>query len=211
LSPDAAERAKALDLCRGALALADRIGARCAVNIAGSRGPKWDGPDPADLTDETFDMIVQAVRSVIDAVKPTRTFYALETMPWMYPDSAASYVRLIEAIGRPRFAVHFDPVNLINCPARYFDTGAVIRDFVGKLGPRIRSCHAKDVRLGQGLTVHLDEVPPGAGGLDWRVLLQELSRLDADLPLMMEHMGRRQYAPAAAHIRSVAGGLGITL
>ena len=73
--------------------MADEIGARCCVNIAGSRGAKWDGPHPADLTPETFDLIVQSVREIIDAVKPTRAFYTLETMPWMYPDSADSYLR----------------------------------------------------------------------------------------------------------------------
>ena len=41
LSPDDAERAKALRYCQTQLALADRVGARCCVNIAGSRGPNW--------------------------------------------------------------------------------------------------------------------------------------------------------------------------
>ncbi|MBN2581859.1 MAG: sugar phosphate isomerase/epimerase, partial [Planctomycetes bacterium] len=79
LSPDLDERRKARDLCRERLALADRAGARCCVNISGSRGRKWDGPDPLNLTDETFDMVVEMVRQVIDAVQPTRTFYTLET------------------------------------------------------------------------------------------------------------------------------------
>jgi len=44
-----------MDKCVEALslALADRGGA-AAVNIAGSNGVKWDGPSPADLTDDTF-------------------------------------------------------------------------------------------------------------------------------------------------------------
>ena len=100
LSPDEATRNAALEKCKAALALADRVGARCCVNIAGSRGDKWDGPCSADLTAETFDMIVASVREIIDAVKPRQSFYALETMPWMYPDSAESYLRLITAIDR---------------------------------------------------------------------------------------------------------------
>ncbi|MFB3891333.1 MAG: sugar phosphate isomerase/epimerase family protein [Phycisphaerae bacterium] len=209
LSPDDAQRRKALQHCKDSLALADRIGARCCVNIAGSRGEKWDGPSPLDLTAETFDMIVQTVREIIDAVRPTRTFYTLETMPWMYPDSPDSYVRLLDSIDRPAAAVHFDPVNLINCPERYFDAGAVIREFVARLGPRIRSCHAKDIILADRMTVHLDECRPGKGGLDYRVCLRELSRLDADLPLMLEHLSAEEYPPAAAHIRAVAAELGI--
>lgn len=87
LSPDKATRQAALDTCKKSLALADSIGARCCVNIAGSRGSKWDGPHTDDLTEETFEIIVETVRKIIDSVNPTRSFYTLETMPWMYPDS----------------------------------------------------------------------------------------------------------------------------
>ncbi len=40
LSPDQTERAAALDKCKSGLLTAERIGARCCVNIAGSRGQK---------------------------------------------------------------------------------------------------------------------------------------------------------------------------
>jgi len=212
LSRNDEERRQALAKSQEALALAERIGARCCVNIAGSRGEAWHGPDPEDLTEETFDLIVESVCAIIDAVKPERAFYTLETMPWMYPDSTESYVRLIRAIGRKQFAVHFDPTNLICSPQRYFNTGAVIREFCEALGPHIRSCHAKDISMEPRFMVHLDEVRPGLGKLDYAVLLTELNRLDPDVPLMMEHLrSREEFAEAAAYIRSVAARVGVTL
>ncbi|MCM8756987.1 MAG: hypothetical protein NC823_00715 [Candidatus Omnitrophica bacterium] len=60
-----------------------------------------------------FDLIVEVVRQIIDAVKPVRSYYTLETMPWMYPDSAESYQSLLQAVDRKAFAVHFNPVNLL--------------------------------------------------------------------------------------------------
>ncbi len=211
LSPDAATRQAALDKCTQSLALADEIGARCCVNIAGSRGEKWDGPHPADLTEETFEMIVAAVRTIIDAVKPTRTFYTIEPMPWMYPDSPDSYLRLLRSIDRPRCAVHLDPVNIINCPQRYFDNAAFLKECFSKLGPHIKSCHAKDIALQPRLTVHLEEVRPGLGGLDYATYLRELARLD-DVPLMIEHLpGETDYALAADYIRLVAKQVGLAL
>lgn len=212
LSPDAAKRSTAVENCKKCLALADAIGARCCVNIAGSRGAKWDGPCRDDLTDETLNMIVEVVRDIIDTVRPTRTFYTLETMPWMYPDSVDAYSTLIRAIDRPAFGVHFDPVNLVYSPQRYFRNADLIRDFIARLGPQIRSCHAKDTLLQQNLTVHLDEVRPGTGGLDYRTLLKGLAKLDADLPLMMEHLPNAEaYDQAAAYIRQVAREEALTL
>ncbi|MFL5698687.1 MAG: sugar phosphate isomerase/epimerase family protein [Ktedonobacteraceae bacterium] len=206
LSSDEHERRKAINYCQQRLALADAIGARCCVNIAGSRGRVWDGPHPENLTHETFDLIVETVRTIIDAVKPLRTFYTLETMPWLYPDSTDSYEKLLRAVDRRQFAVHFDPVNLVNSPGRYYHNGALIREFVSRLGPSIKSCHAKDIVLAEGhLPVHLDECRPGLGTLDYRVLLQELQRVDADMPLMLEHLAHEEeYALGAEYIRTIA-------
>ena len=204
LSANEKERLAAIDKCTKGLDLADRIGARCCVNIAGSRGPQWDGPDPRDLTEETFEMTVQSVREIVDAVKPTATHYTIEMMPWMYPDSADSYLRLLAAVDRKEVAVHLDPVNIVNSPERFFRNAYLIRECFTKLGPHIVSCHAKDISLGTQLTVHLDEVRPGMGELDYEVFLNELDRLDPDIPLMLEHLpNEAEYDLAAQHIRSI--------
>jgi sugar phosphate isomerase/epimerase len=213
LSPDDAIRLPALAKCQRALALADRIGARCAVNIVGSRGAKWDGPCAEDLTPATFDLIVASVREIVDAVRPRRAVYTLETMPWMYPDSADSYLALLKAIDRPgQVACHLDPVNLVCSPQRYFRNADLLRECFAKLGPLIVGCHAKDILLQPKLTTHLDEVRPGLGQLDYRVYLRELAKLDPDTPLMLEHLKTaEEYALAAAHVRQVAAAEGLTL
>jgi sugar phosphate isomerase/epimerase len=212
LSPVRAERKTAIVKNQACLALADEIGARCCVNIAGSRGTKWDGPAAADLTDETFDMIVENVRLIIDAVQPKRTFYTLEPMPWMYPDSAESYLRLIKAIDRQAFAAHLDPVNMVSSPQLYFRNADLLRECVAKLGPYIRSVHAKDIALRDHLTVHLDEMRPGLGGLDYGVFLSEVARLDPDTPLMLEHLPQAaDYTAAAEFVRAAAAQVGVNL
>jgi sugar phosphate isomerase/epimerase len=212
LSPDAETRRAALSKCQEQLALAEAIGARCCVNIAGSRGERWDGPDALNLTPETFALIVETVRAIIDAVKPTRTYYTLETMPWMYPDSADSYLELVRAIDRPRFAVHLDVVNMIASPRLFYGNAALIRECVAKLGPYIKSCHAKDIAIADRLTLHLDEVRPGLGNLDFRVLLRELARLGPDLPVMLEHMETpEEFTLAADYVRAVARDEGVSL
>jgi sugar phosphate isomerase/epimerase len=130
----------------------------------------------------------------------------------MYPDSADNYVELIKAVDRARFAVHLDPANLVCSPQRYFYNGAIIRECCEKLGPLIRSCHAKDVLLAEKMTVHIDEVRPGLGGLHYCVFLREVAKLHPDTPLMLEHLAtEEEYDAAAAHIRSVAKEVGVTI
>jgi len=203
------ERKDAVKKCKDSLALADQIGAGCCVNITGSRSEQWDGPDPDNISGDTFDLIVQVTREIIDEVNPVRTFYTLETMPWALPDSPDSYLELIKAIDRKQLAVHLDPVNMINSPRRYYNNGAFLKECFEKLGPFIKNCHAKDIRLGTNLTVHLDEVLLGTGGLNYKVFLSELSKLK-NVPLMLEHLKtKEEYTQAASNVRGIAKSIGI--
>ncbi len=205
ISQDEKERKEAMEKCIESLELAEMIGANCCVNISGSRNPEyWAGPHEDNLTEDTFDLIVETTRKIIDSVNPSRTFFALEPMPWSYPDSPDNYLRLLEAIDRPQFGVHFDPVNMVVSPQIYFKNGEFIRDCFKKLGSNIRSCHAKDIILREDNYIpQLDECKPGLGKLNYSTFLKELARLK-DIPLMMEHLNTaEEYASAADYIRSV--------
>lgn len=204
VSCDDDTRRAAIALCQERLALADRVGARCCVNVAGSR-QKLRGPHPDNFSGATFDMIVETVQEIIDAVRPTRTYYTLETMPWIPPDSVDSYLSLLTAIDRDRCAVHFDPVNLIYSPRQFYDNATMIRDFCTRLGWITRSCHAKDSVFEEGLTAHFSEGRAGTGGLDYATFLREIHRLDPEMPLIIEHLKtEKEYDLAAEHIRGVA-------
>jgi len=211
LDPDPAQSADNVEANMRALALADELGVLCCVNIAGSFHPTcWDGPHPRNLSEEAFELTVQNVRRIIDAVKPKQARYTLETMPWVIPDSPDSYLKLIEAIDRPMFGVHLDPVNLINCPARYYHSAGLLRECFSKLGPWIVSCHGKDIVMRDQLTVHLDEVRPGLGALDYEVFLQELSRLPGDAPLILEHLAPDEPPLAREFVVGVAAQIGLS-
>ncbi|MFZ9858588.1 MAG: sugar phosphate isomerase/epimerase family protein [Roseiflexaceae bacterium] len=212
LSVDATTRSQAIAFCQARLALADALGARCCVNIAGSRGSEWDGPDAANYTEDTFALIVDTVREIIDAVKPTHTYYTLETMPWMYPDSPESYLRLITAIDRPQFAAHLDPVNMINSVERFYQHRLFISHCIDVLGPYIRACHIKDMVIERPFVVSLRETAPGRGSLDYAYILRQLQRLDIDTPVLLEHLSESaEYDAAAAYVRTKAAEVGIGL
>lgn len=210
LSLDAAERAEAIDYAVHQLELADFVGANCCVNIAGSYSTQWDGPHPENFTERAFDDIVRTTQKIIDAVNPRQTCYSLEPMPWMYPDTADSYLRLIEAIDRKGFAAHLDPVNVICSPQLYYKNGAVIEEWFQKLGDQIRSCHAKDIQLAGKLTVHLDECRPGLGALDYETYLRCMSALPDRACMMLEHMTEEvDYVEATRYIKGLAAKLGL--
>ena len=202
LNPE--ERKKAVEHCKQQLFIADESGTKCCVNIAGNLGEPWDGHSDKNLTKEAFDLIVETTRDIIDSVKPKRTYYTLEMMPWMYPYDEDSYLDLIKAVDREHFAVHLDVVNIINSPVKYYDTAGVIKRCFSKLGRYIKSIHVKDIIMSQKMTVHLDEIIPGKGNFNHKCLIEEVRKLDENIPLMLEHLStKEEYIEAGEYIKSL--------
>ena len=213
LDPDAAKRKQNLDYVVERCALADAVGARCCVDIAGSyNADVWYGMHPRNLSKEFFDATVENCRYVLNAVKPKRTKFTIEMMPWSLPDGPDAYVQLIKAVGREAFGVHLDVCNIISSPVRFYNSGDVIRECFRKLGPWIASCHAKDLQWIAEYNVHFLEVVPGRGQVDYRAYLTELAKLRNDAPLMLEHLKNAgEYDEGRAYIQRVAGEIGVAL
>ena len=207
LDPDLEKRRQNLSYVQERLALAEMLGARCCVDIAGSFNPQhWDGPDPRNITDEFIDATVENCRHVIDAVKPTRARFTIEMMPFNFPTGPDDYLKLIKKVDRQGFAVHLDACNVINSPERMYNNGAVIEECFRKLGPWIVSCHAKDLSWEDGYAqVSLREVIPGRGKIDYHAYLRGLAGLPIDAPLMLEHLKTaEEYDEGRHYIQKVA-------
>lgn len=189
LDPDPQKRAENLKYVTDRMALAEAVGARCCVDIAGSYNAKvWYGPDTRNLSREFFDATVENCRKVIDSVKPVRTKFTIEMMGWILPDGPDAYLKLISAVDRKAFAVHLDVCNVINSPLRFYRNTDVIKECFAKLGKWIVSCHAKDLEWVTELNVHFLEVIPGRGAIDYKTYLTELAQCPVEAPLMLEHL-----------------------
>ena len=212
LEASPAKQQENLKIVTDGLALAEAIGARCCVDIAGSYNPtSWFGPDPENLSRKHFDASVENARKIIDAVKPTRTTFCYEVMGWAWPDSADHYLKMIKAVDRKAFSVHLDPCNLVNSPEKFYDNTALLNECFDKLGRWIVSCHAKDLTWDVEMNIHFREVAPGKGKLDYDTYLRRLARLPQNPPLMLEHLSTAEdYAGARGHIFKVGHEAGLS-
>jgi sugar phosphate isomerase/epimerase len=189
LDADPAKRKANLETVTEGLAIAEAVDARCCVDIAGSYSQtEWYGPHPDNLSRKFFDAAVENARKIIDAVKPQRAKFSYEVMGWAIPEGPESYIRLIEAIDRPAFAVHLDPCNAINSPMRFFQNTQLLNECYDKLGKWIVSAHAKDLKWIVEMNVHFKEVIPGTGALDYPTWLKRHAALPGEVPLMIEHL-----------------------
>ena len=215
IDPDSEKRAAWHEHLCERFAQADEVGARCFLEMPGTCDPNsFYMPHPENLTDECRDMIVERVREVIDAVRPRRTKFALEMMPFIHPSDPDSYVALLKAVDRESFGVHLDPVNILNSPDRCFNNGKLIKECFDKLGPAILSCHVKDVTLQPtAFPLGIEQCRTGTGLVDYRTYLSELNRLPVDTPLMAEPMPELEehdYDLTRDYITGVATEMGLS-
>ena len=208
LSQDIDDRKKQRDYCVRQLQLADKIGARCAVNVAGAMGPRWDGHYKENFSKETRTEIVKMVQDIIDRAEITNTFFTLEPMPWMVPTSPEDYVRLIEEVDRERFAVHMDIINMTNSLERYYEAETFVDRCVELLGNKIRSCHIKDVHLKEEYTFQLEECAPGQGEYPLRYYVEKMNGIDKDMPIILEHLTTdEEYIRYMNYLKEVLDGI----
>jgi sugar phosphate isomerase/epimerase len=211
LDPGPEKRTKNMQYVAQRLALAESVGARCCVDIAGSYNPTiWYGPHPKNLSNEFFEATVENCRKLIDQVNPKRTKFTIEMMGWSIPDGPDSYLKLVHAVDRKAFGVHMDVCNGVNCPSRFYKNADFIRECFEKLGPWIVSCHAKDLAWIDELNVHFLEVIPGRGKMDYGAYLRCVASLPVDAPLMLEHLKTAdEYAEAARYVRRIGAEAGL--
>ena len=187
-SLDPEEKKKNLEYCIKQLQLADLLGARCAVNVAGALGPVWEGGYKENLTKEAWKSTVEMVRTIIDSAEVKNTYFTLEPMPWMYPMSPKEYLQLLEDVDRDRFAVHMDIINMVSSAERYFHPEEFVDECFELLGKYIRSCHIKDIHRIPKYTVQLEECAPGEGEFPLRYYAEKIHALDPEMPVILEHL-----------------------
>ncbi len=124
---DEIKRKANLEFAVDTLAVADELGVLCCVayhGTVGHAGDPWQlsdnydyGPHPDNLGEAGLERMVQTARYLIDTVKPKRTKFSLEQVPWLVTGTPQNYLRLIKAVDRPQFGAHIDAANMIVSPS----------------------------------------------------------------------------------------------
>ena len=212
LDTDKALRQKNIEeICRR-LSYADEMGVRCCVIHGGSvETGDWGNANPLNMSEKSFSETVAIVQGILDRVNPKTTKLVMETESYLFPDNPEIYARLIEAVDRPAFAVHFDPVNIIVNPRDFYFNAQFLKNSIARLGPWIVSCHAKDINMPpKHATVQIDETYIGDGVLDYHTYLREINKLSPPPTLMIEHLNESQLIKGLKFIFKQAEEVGIT-
>ena len=203
LAADLSERKSMIDYAVEQLKMADRLGARCCVNVVGTPyGPRWDGGYRENFSSELWQMAVSMIQEIIDRAAPQHTKFSIESMPWMIPSSPDEYLRLMNEVNRPAFGAHLDVVNMITSPERYFFYDHFLEECFTKLKGHICRCHLKDINLKSEYTFQLEECACGKGSLDLELYARLATAEDPEMPMIIEHLSSdEEYIQSVEYVR----------
>ncbi len=200
-----------------AIEAADRIGCRMVGTITGSRNPDTEefsdnyAVHPDNWTMETWKLTIDCIRQVLNDTSGMKAALGMEAQVTTNLDSPLAHRRLMDDVGGDRVKVNLDPTNMCHL-YNHFHTTELLTECFDLLGEDIYGCHAKDTYvLPHSQTVHVQEVCPGRGRMDYETYLVGLSRLKWPRALLPEHIPGDQFAEAYAYIRSVAAKVGVKL
>jgi len=200
LHPDKAQAEANIQHMINRLKLAEELEAATCVNILGTKQTlTWFGPHKDCYSEEFFEECVKVSQRIIDEVNPTHTKLSFEMMPYCFLDCPQEYLRFLKVVDRKAAAVHLDICNTMNNPRRFYNNAEFIRETVGLLKDRIVTMHLKDISLVEdSLTAAFEEVLIGTGGIEYKVLMEEIANLSVDTPAMLEHLETEEEYDKAA-------------
>lgn len=215
LHPDESSRQENLKRIAQCLEAAERIGCRMVGTITGSRNPEGNqyadnyAVHPDNWTLETWKMTVAGIKQILKDTAGLKAVLGMEAQVTTNLDGPIAHRNLMDDVADPRCKVNLDPTNMIHLH-NHFHTTQLLNQCFDMLGEDIMGCHAKDTYiLPHSQTVHVQEVCPGRGRMDYETYLTRLSQMKWPRSLHVEHIPLDQYPEAWAYIGKVAAKVGV--
>ncbi len=211
-----AERQKNLKHLARCIEAADKIGCPMVGTISGSRDPqnlRADNfaPHPDNWTEATWKLLISGVRQVLKDTAGCKAVLGMEAQVTTNQDNPKAHRRLLDDVGDPRLKVNLDPTNMVHF-YNYYHTTDLVNECFDLLGEDIMGCHAKDTYIiPDQQTVHVQEVCPGRGVMDYETYLVRMSKMKWPRALLPEHIPGDQYIEAKNYIEKVAAKVGVKL
>jgi len=178
----------------------------------GSLNPQGPySPDRANLTRESRDRLLETLRRIADLAEAAGQTVVIETHLLTIMDSPETNRQIIEAVGSEQVRLVMDYTNHVQTLSQVYHSTERINHIFDVMGPLCAVGHCKDIRLGQGLVLHLDEAIPGEGELDLATALRRWQALSPDGYMLLEHLPETDYPLASQNVHRIAAEAGVEI
>ncbi len=131
-------------------------------------------------------------------------FIAVEGHVLSCLDTPQRVRELVDAVGSPALKFNYDPVNFTGTVKQVHDTRIILKQLKEWMGPFTIVAHAKDCALGDALVVHIHEVVPGTGTMNYEMFMKDFQELAPDGFFIIEHLPADEALQAQKNVVALA-------
>lgn len=210
--PDAAVRERAMVKINRGTEIAAQLGAQAFLLRPGGLNP--DGPWTPHRDNhrpENTPILVETLHPIARKAEQEGVLLALETHAVSVMDPPEKCRAIIEAVGSPNLRLIMDAVNHFQCLYQVYQSSDWVNHIFDVMGPLAPLAHLKDLKLSNGLVLHIDQEVPGEGQLDLALVLRRFEALFPTGYGLIEHLTLEQIPQAVANIRRLAAENGVVI
>ncbi len=171
----------------------------------GSRNPEgsWT-PHRDNHTLESWSLLIDTLGDIVAGLEQHGVTAVMETHLVSILKNPETSRRMVDEIGSSNLQLVMDYVNHFETLSDVYLSPNRLDDIFAHMGAVSPVMHIKDIKIGPGLVLHLEETVPGLGELDLQHCFRHFERLFPDKYGLIEHLKPNLIPKAAQHTRSIA-------
>ncbi len=210
--PRSSVREAAIEAVNCGMPVAKELGAFHYLFRPGSLNPDgaWTSHRDNHLP-ESMERLIETLKPIAENAEREALTLVMETHAVSIMDSPETCREVVERVGSDRLRIVMDFVNHFQSLRQVYESKARLNHIFDVMGPVAPMAHIKDIRVENGLVLHLNEEVPGEGELDIGVALKRFDALYPDGYGLIEHLPLEKIPLANTNVRKIAAENGVNI
>ena len=208
----ASVREEAIAAVNCGMPVARELGAHFYLFRPGSLNPDgaWTSHKDNHLP-ESMERLIETLKPIAENAEREEITLVMETHAISIMDSPETCRAVVEKVGSERLRIVMDFVNHFQTLRQVYQSEARLNHIFDVMGPIAPMAHIKDIRVENGLVLHLNEEVPGEGELALSVALKRFDALHPDGYGLIEHLPMEKIPLANTNVRKIAAKNGVKI
>lgn len=210
--PNPSVREAAVEAVNCGMPVAKELGAFHYLFRPGSLNPDgaWTSHRDNHLP-ESMERLIETLKPIAENAEREALTLVMETHAVSIMDSPETCREVVESVGSDRLRIVMDFVNHFQTLRQVYESEARLNHIFDVMGPVAPMAHIKDIRVENGLVLHLNEEVPGEGELEIGVALKRFDALYPDGYGLIEHLPLEKIPLANTNVRKIAAENGVNI
>jgi sugar phosphate isomerase/epimerase len=210
--PDAGVRDGAIRKIERGIEVGRELGAHVCLIRPGSLSPRGSySPSSRNLEPECRTRLIETLGRIARKAEAEGMTVVTETHLLTILNTPENIRQIVEATGSVRIRAVMDYVNHFQSLDQVYHSTVRLAQIFDTMGPVCPVGHCKDLRVGDGLVLHLHEEIPGEGELDMSAALRLWHALRPDGYMLLEHLPDEKYPLASRNTHRIAAEAGVEI